>query len=148
MKYVKSNYFVSSFIFIIFVTSCNTIKTDYYFPKGFTGDVALIYDCEGGQEVQIKNGRRQILIPDSGIVLLKAHFKEGPLDEKFYLKNEKGNFSEIYRYPLQKDTSDDNRHVYFERVTEVVGKGQNDKSFASMITFFYVGKGLELDTNR
>jgi len=146
MKYIKPDYIAS--FFVIFLVSCSTLKTDYYFPRGFIGDVAIVYDYEGGQDVKIKNGRRQILIPDSGIVLLKTHFKEGQLDEKFYVQDEKDSLREVYRYAFQKDTCCDKKYIYFERVVEFVGKGQNNKSFASMINFFYVGKSLKSDTNR
>lgn len=146
MKYIKLDYFASSFV--IFIISCNTLKTDYYFPRGFVGNVAIVYDYESGKDVQIKNGRRQILIPGSGIIFLKTHFKEGQLDEKFYVKDKKDSFREVYQYTFQEDTCCDKKYIYFDRVVEFVGKGQNNKSFASMINFFYVGKSLKLDTNR
>ena len=146
MKYIKPDNIVS--IFVMFFVSCNTLKTDYYFPRGFEGDVAIVYGFEEGQDLHLKSGRRQILIPDSGIVLLKTHFKEGQLDEKFYIKDEKNSFMEVYRYTFQEDTCCNKKYIYFERVVEFVGKDQKNKSFASMINFFYFGKSLKLDTNR
>ena len=134
--------------FVILVISCNTLKTDYYFPKGYTGDVAIVYGCEGGEQLTIKNGRRQIVIPDSGICLLKTDFKEGQLDERFYVKDEKDSFREVQRYAFQKDTCCDKRYIFFERVVEFVGKDRSNKSFASKINLFYFGKSLKLDTNR
>jgi hypothetical protein len=145
MTYTKSKYLLG-LILLLFV-GCSPQRTDYYLPKGFTGDVAIIYDCEDGQDIQIKDGRRQIYIPDSGVVLLKSHFKDGGLEERFYQMSASGSPIEITRFHSDSDTRRGANHIYFERLEELDGMAQTNRVYESDVEFFYVGTEPESDTN-
>ena len=146
MTYTKSKYLLG-LILPLFV-SCSPQRTDYYLPKGFTGDVAIIYDCKDGQDIQIKGGRKQIYIPDSGVVLLKSYFKDGGLEERFYQMSASDSPIEITQFHPGSDTCCGTSHIYFERLEELDGIAQTNRVYESDVLMFYVGTDLKSDTNR
>jgi hypothetical protein len=60
-------------------------KIDFYLPENFHGRVVIIYNCMTGINPQIKNGRSQIFVPQSGIVKVKAQIKFGAVDYRYFI---------------------------------------------------------------
>jgi hypothetical protein len=140
---LDNQYELFNYLFV----SCSPQRTDYYLPKGFTGDVAIFYDCKDGQDVQIKDGRRQIVIPDSGVVLLKSPFKDGGQEERFYQMSASGSPIEITHFHSGSDTSGGASHIYFERLAEIDGMAPPNKIYETDVLIFYVGTDPESETN-
>ncbi|SDC20766.1 DUF6843 domain-containing protein [Pedobacter soli] len=59
----------------IFIFGCKEIpsKEIYYIPKGFTGNILLIYNQSTGQNDSLSNGSIIYKIPKNGILLLKGN---------------------------------------------------------------------------
>jgi len=113
-------------------------KADYYLPKHYQGEVAIIYGCSTCANPQVQNGRPRLVIPDSGILLTKMTYKAGHPEEHFFMKNNAGTYTAVEPYMWQTDTS--KKYIFFERVMNF---GYAKDSLNYYVTFFYVGKKLD-----
>ena len=145
MKTLKPYYIISGFI--VLICGCNpVIKSDFYLPKNYKGEVAIIYGYKTGHEQVIKDGRQQFLIPDSGILFTKAHLQYGQVDEKYYIKREK-EFKELIPYTFQSDNSSE-KYIYGNRVETILCLNKKNKSISYSIRFFSVGQDIDSIANK
>jgi hypothetical protein len=76
--------------FVTFMYLSGTIGTataqkfDFIFPNGFKGSVILVGNISCGQQVKIKDGREQLLIPNNGILLYQGEVETGYVNHKYY----------------------------------------------------------------
>lgn len=70
--------------------SCRHAKpATYYIPKNYEGVFALVYDQPTGTD-SVHDGRSVFIIPENGILMTKAHFQDGWLDDVFLLNTDSG----------------------------------------------------------
>ena len=123
---------------IVFISSCEIVtKHDFFIPQNFTGQVAIVYDSQNGIDPPVKNGRKQYIIPDSGIFFSKEHFQSGTLDDKFYTRNNDSSVKELSFYQYQKDST--KNYIHFDRIENIVCATDDKKTKSFFIRFFYVG---------
>lgn len=132
---------------LFFLSSCNyVIKKDFFLPKGFKGEVAIVYEYPTGNAVTVKDGRQQFEVPASGIVLTSAANKYGKIDYKFYIKNNKQGFDELTPYLFQKDEGH-TKYIYNIRNETEVCAIRKDKSTGYVMDIFTVGKETDSIAN-
>ena len=124
--------------------SCRQIPIkNYYIPKDFAGNVAIIYN--GNLQKKSNKSIYNYVIPDSGILYVNELFKSGNYKINFYQKNQIAKFDTLFEeLPSTKIDTNKNR-IYFNRVLTFNKQGRN-----IYVTTFYVGKakGSELGKDR
>lgn len=145
MIFVRRQY-AGLLLLALLLTSCNRkIKCDYFLLNHFTGEVAIIYGCADGDNINIKNGRQQYYIPNSGILLTKEKFQAGELDQKFYTLS-KNNIYEVPVFQYQKDTT--KNYIYFDRFETIACALRDNTAKEYSVKFFYVGKKMDSSSNK
>lgn len=81
-----------------------TQKKDFIIPNGFSGTIKVVESKCGEKPIE-KNGRLQFVIPNNGIYLFNGELKSGYVNEKYYVKNKKGELTEI---PIKFKLTDEN----------------------------------------
>lgn len=61
-------------------------KFDFYLEENFTGYVNVVNHMKCGQSVQKKNGREQLYIPSTGILMYKGNIRAGVVNHRYYYK--------------------------------------------------------------
>ncbi|RYG08120.1 MAG: hypothetical protein EOO07_26170, partial [Chitinophagaceae bacterium] len=74
-------------------------KTSYYFPNGFKGNYVVIYGDINGCPKDYENGRRKLVIPESGILITQFEFSDGFRNDAFFIEQGNG-------HPLRIDEND------------------------------------------
>ena len=137
------------FVFTLAFVSCSSIsKRDYYLPEGFNGEVAIIYNKGKGTEPSFKEGRLQIMVPDSGIVFLKSEYSPGSIDYQYFIKTLDG-YTRLNRDDFR-DFAKDEKRIFMERVmTFSFPKEKNVQDSVTVIAeLFYVGRKLDTAVGR
>lgn len=62
----------------------NAQKLDFIFPEGFQGSVIISSKIPCGLPVMVTNGREQIAVPSSGIVLYQGKIESGFIDHRYF----------------------------------------------------------------
>jgi hypothetical protein len=138
--------FTAISIFLTFIITMSSVlfhKETYLIPENFQGCIRVVYNFECGVEVQKKNGRRILHVPDNGLILLKNKLKqprnllvgiwENQLDQEFYIIDNKGNREKLrHKKRYSEDTS---KGV---RITGIDQRGEPDDSNFVLFKRFYV----------
>ena len=103
------------------------------------------WQYESGIDVVSRNGRQQYMVPDSGIILTKEQYREGTLDQKFYVRQGKS-FSEISPYYYQKDTT--TKYIYFDRIETITCASITQKTQGYFVKLFFVGTKMDSSSNK
>src|SRR3982751_1036500 len=82
---------ICSLLMLFLLTGCQDAEpATYYLPKNFEGFFSIIYSQSKGEKIKLINGRRQLFVPTSGILLVKADFSDGWRDDIFLIKTNAG----------------------------------------------------------
>ena len=76
-------------------------KETYLIQDDFVGEFRVIYSEECGIEPTNEKGRRILIIPDNGILIVRPKFKAGWVNNEYYLVDKKGNrkkLNELFNY--------------------------------------------------
>jgi len=119
-------------IIIFLFCSCKEKVCNYYLPKDFEGNVAVLYSKNG-----INSDTMNFFIPDSGILKSKFSFYEGGIKNHYYQKNNFNSYNELLY--INSPTKNSNvKGVYFNRTITFY---HGDKKIFG--TLFYVGKKFD-----
>lgn len=92
------------YILIVFVTSLligckrNAVATSYYFPYGFEGEFVIVYGQKKGCPEKHEKGRRQLYIPDNGVLVTQFKFSDGFRNDLFYIQNQQGEYEPVKEF--------------------------------------------------
>ena len=105
------------FFITAILTSCGEYaeKEAFYFPQGFKGTVAVIFNQKNGSPKEYKEGRRIYRIPENGILYTELPVVKGALDQKYYYVNSAGEPSQelpSLPLPILPDDKYDPQKVY------------------------------------
>lgn len=116
------------------IEGCNKIRVkNYFLPKDFEGNVAIIYSNNGDGEQDIYN----FYIPDNGILKTPYVFYKGDYKINFYQKNRRNEYDTLYE-ELPSTTFDTSKNrIYFNRVLTFK---KHDSESIYTVSSFYVGK--------
>jgi len=119
-------------LLVLLCSSCQTIRVEnYYLPKSFEGNVAIIYR-NGGNET---SDPQAWTIPDGGILLTSYKFSPGKFITNYYQRNSSNSYDTL-RYDFSiKDTT--RNEIVFPRI--LTFQKYNSKDIFTVFTF-YVGK--------
>ncbi|GAA5219668.1 hypothetical protein GCM10025777_02980 [Membranihabitans marinus] len=70
-------------------------KLDLIFPENFKGKAIVISDMPCGEEIEIIENRKQLRIPENGILLYKGKLKSGYINNRYFKIDNSGNKTEI-----------------------------------------------------
>ena len=142
LKQMKSRFIALLFCSILFI-GCSKIKIENYFiPKDFVGNVAIIYSDSKHNYEDVYN----YFIPQDGILYTNYPFEKGNYIINFYQKNDLNKYDTLSEeLPGRKLDTTKNR-IYFCRVL-TFRKGEGKET---IVTTFYIGKvkSLELEKDR
>ncbi len=62
----------------------------YLIPEDFNGEFRVVYGVAKGQTPTVEDGRRLMKIPANGILVVQPEFKDGKVDQQFFLVDKKG----------------------------------------------------------
>ena len=126
-----TNYFIIiSLAFLII--SCNTLPVEnYYIPKDFEGNIAIIYKKDGSKPDKIQSWK----IPQDGILKTEHRFIEGNYVINYYQENSSNGYDTLNSYFTKKDTT--KNEIVFARIL-TFAKGNSKDIFTA--NTFYVGK--------
>ncbi|MGD1889900.1 MAG: hypothetical protein ACFB15_04775 [Cyclobacteriaceae bacterium] len=97
--------------FLLFMYLSGTIgsataqKFDFIFDESFEGRAVLIGNIPCGQEVNIRDGREQIYVPDNGVALYQGEVKFGYINHRYYRRTKGEKLTELRKRA---------NHMYFE----------------------------------
>ena len=117
---------------IVLHCSCQTIRVEnYYLPKDFEGNVAIIYNANGSKT----NDPQNWTIPEDGILETNFKFTSGNYMTSYYQRNSTNSYDTL-RYDFTiKDTT--KNEIVFSRI--LTFSKYNSKDIFTVKTF-YVGK--------
>lgn len=128
---------IASSIFI----SCDKVQVkNYFIPKNFTGNVAVIYSKNSASCNEINNFK----IPESGILKSNCRFEEGNFVINFYQGNSSDGYDTLFEELAGKKIDTTKNRIYFNRVLTFYDK-ENKEIFVST---FYIGKAKASDLGR
>lgn len=86
MKNIKLLSMLSILTAMLFMNFACRQKIDeiYLIPRGFSGNIAVVFDVKQGEKVELENGSRVYRIPDDGILVTQASYNSTPHEEKFF----------------------------------------------------------------
>lgn len=126
-----TKYFTIISLAFLFV-SCNILQVqNYYIPKDFEGNVAIIYKKDGNKTNDPQNWE----IPEDGILKTEHKFISGNYVMNYYQKNISNKYDTL-NYQFTKKDSTKNEIVFARILTFAKG---NSKDIYTVKTF-YVGK--------
>lgn len=80
------------------IDTATSQKFDFIFPQDFTGEVIVIGESTCGQQKNVKNGREQLFVPESGILLYNGFIKDyGLVNHRFFYQTNNEAYVEIPR---------------------------------------------------
>lgn len=82
-------------VLILLLHSCYQTTQPETFILDNNKRFIVIYEEECGVEPEIKKGRRILNIPPDGILIIKSNFEDGPIDYKFFEKEESGQLTKM-----------------------------------------------------
>ncbi len=88
-------------IYAIFFASSYLKKPEpekFLIPINFEGKVRIVYGEECGINPSIINGRRELQIPNNGLLIIQPKFEAGIIDHEYYFVDQNGNKTEIMQY--------------------------------------------------
>ena len=114
------------FVFILslpVLINCTTppAKELYLIPTTFEGKFRVVYGEECGVDPKIENGRRVMLIPENGLLIVQPKFVAGTVDNEYYFLEPDGKrikIKELYTYA---DRSTKTPEVILERTGVISG---------------------------
>lgn len=127
---------------ILAVQACgpNPKVKNYFMPKGFEGNVAVIYSNAHHQS-DVYN----YYIPENGILKTDYGFFEGNYRINFYQKNDVNGYDTLYEELPSKVYDSSKNRIYFNRV--LTFQRLNSDTIYTVGTF-YVGKKQALDLEK
>lgn len=75
--------------------SDNPEPETYLIPSDFKGEFRVVYNEKNGIEPKIENGRRIMKVPANGILIVKPEFRNGTVDQQFFIVDENGNRKQL-----------------------------------------------------
>ncbi len=66
------------------------INEIYLIPRGFSGNIAVVFDVKQGEKEVLENGWRVYRIPEDGILMTQASYNNTLHDEKYFLLGDGG----------------------------------------------------------
>jgi hypothetical protein len=97
---IASVYLLFSFSYL-YEEATKPAKELYLIPSTFEGPFRVVYGEPCGVDPVIENGRRVLVIPDNGLLIIQPKFKAGIIDNEYYLIDKSGNrkkLNELYDY--------------------------------------------------
>ncbi len=76
----------------------NSAPTSYYFPFGFKGEFVIVYGQKQGCTKKYEKGRRQMFIPDNGVLVTQFEFSDGFRNDLFYIQNGQGEYELVKEF--------------------------------------------------
>lgn len=71
---------------ILFLGCAETrIDETYLIPRGYTGQIAIVFGVEQGEKEVLENGRRVYHIPEDGILLTQSKFNDTWHNKEYFL---------------------------------------------------------------
>jgi hypothetical protein len=114
------------------IISCNILPVEnYYIPKDFEGNVAIIYKKNGSKPNKTQNWN----IPEDGILKTEHRFISGNYKINYYQKNISNTYDTLNYQFTKKDTT--KNEIVFARIL-TFAKGNSNDIFT--VNTFYVGK--------
>lgn len=116
-------------------SSCgqNAEPTNYYFPQGFKGEFIIIYGEKNGCPEKHEGGRRQLFIPQSGVLITQFEFSDGFRDDIFFIQNDKGDYLSIKEYvtdhSIKKQIEKDTSKLSIENSSLIIVRGERIEIF-------------------
>lgn len=132
-------------LILLFIFSCKQrININYYLPSNFEGEVAIIYNIKDGITPTFKDGRLEIMVPDSGIVLLNTEYKPGEIDYRYYTKAG-DRYYRLYPNDFSTETDSNKKRIFLQRVMtfDFPYKRRTEDSVSYVGELFHVGKRLD-----
>jgi hypothetical protein len=85
------------FIISFFTASCQNLgeETIYLIPKGYEGNILVIFDQPNGNDAVYENGKRVYKIDNSGVLRTKFSVNRKPHIARFYIVDYNGKRVEI-----------------------------------------------------
>lgn len=110
MKVLRVSFAIFFFTFLAVVLSCKPKLTDgiYLIPKGYVGEVIILYNQPDGETPNIENGLYVYNIPENGVLKVNVKSIKGTVDHRYFYLNSKGEMERLeYLYPSgrEKDKS-------------------------------------------
>lgn len=129
---------------ILIISACDSnLKVENYFlPKGFEGNVAVIYSNDS-----LEADTLNYQVPESGILMTKYGFFKGRYKINYYQLNENNKYDTLVQeLPTQAPDLSKNR-IYFNRIL-TFQRNKSDTIYT--VGTFYVGKkpASELEKDR
>jgi len=119
-------------LLVLLCCSCQTIRVENYFlPKGFEGNVAIIYKNDGNET----RDPQTWTIPEDGILRTNYKFSSGNFITNYYQKNSSNSYDTLRYDFFIKDTT--RNEIVFPRI--LTFQKHNSKDIFTVNTF-YVGK--------
>ena len=66
------------------------INEIYLIPRGFSGNVAVVFDVKEGEKEVLENGSRVYRIPEDGVLITQASYNSTFHDEKYFFVDGSG----------------------------------------------------------
>lgn len=138
---------LTAVLFLSFACRQKKIDEIYLIPRGFTGNIAVVFDVKQGEKEVLENGWRVYRIPEDGILITQASYNSTFHNEKYFFVDGDervpitgviyGDAQELQWFGL----SDND---VFVRINGAVG-GANRPNYS----LHYVGnrKGMDANTN-
>ena len=93
-------------IYAVFFASSYFTKPEpetFLIPTSFEGKIRIVYGEECGINPPIVNGRRELQIPNNGLLIIQPEFEAGIIDHEYYFVDQNGNKTDIIQYKNHTD---------------------------------------------
>jgi hypothetical protein len=119
---------------ILMIHGCKDVRVEnYYLPKNFEGNVAVIYSNNNTEKQEVYNYN----IPDNGILKTSYKFYAGDYRINYYQKNELNEYDTLYERLSSSKLDTSKSSIYFNRVLTFNKYGSKN---VYTVSTFYVGK--------
>ena len=89
MKNIKLLSILTATLFMNFACR-QKINEIYLIPRGFSGNIAVVFDVKQGEKEELENGWRVYRIPADGILVTQASYNSTMHDEEFFFVGDGG----------------------------------------------------------
>jgi len=83
----------------------NPTPETYLIPVDFKGEFRVVYNEKNGLEPKMEDGRRVMKVPANGILIVKPEFKNGTVDQQFFMIDGNGNRKQLNNIVKYEDRS-------------------------------------------
>jgi len=107
----------------------------YLIPNDFKGEFRVVYGEKNGQNPPMENGRRLLKVPANGVLVIQPEFKDGKVDQQFFLVDRKGKRTAISTIVQYKDRLKMAPGVLYWGVGGTIPNGKDPKASAFYTDF-------------